>query len=267
MNPLLISFSGGKTSAFMSRLLQDYYADREKVFVFANTGREHPKTLEFVNECDRRWELGVVWVEAAVQSESGKGTRHKLVDFHSASRDGLPFETVIAKYGVPSKAFPSCSRELKIAPIHSYVKSLGWTKYETAIGIRADEAHRVNTNEPSYVYPLVEYGITKRIVNDWWEAQDFNLDIYEYQGNCDFCWKKSDKKLIRQINENRQGFEWWLEMEKKYQHAGNRTMRTETNFFFRGNRSGKELLALADEAAKQPNLWLSEEESDCFCKA
>lgn len=157
MKPLVISFSGGKTSAFMSAMLFDLFAHREKVVVFANTGLEHEKTLQFVHDCDRAWGLNVVWVEAEVNDEHGVATTHRIVDFDTASRNGEPFERMIEKYGIPNVSYPHCTRELKQRPIHSYVKSLGWAEYETAIGIRSDEIHRINRKEAEkndWIYPL-----------------------------------------------------------------------------------------------------------------
>lgn len=49
---LLISFSGGRTSAFMSLFIKEYYKDYNKLFVFANTGKEKEETLTFVDECE-----------------------------------------------------------------------------------------------------------------------------------------------------------------------------------------------------------------------
>jgi len=267
--PLLISFSGGKTSAFMSAIQADYCADREKAFVFANTGRERDETLDFVNECDQRWNLGVVWVEADIQ-EYGTGTSHKIVSYETASRNGEPFEAMLDKYGIPNMAFPHCSRELKIAPIHSYIKSLGWVEYDTAIGIRIDERHRVGKT-PDFVYPLVDYGIDKRTVNEWWQQQPFTLQLEEHEGNCKLCFKKSDKKLIKSINERPEDLDWLLAMEAKHSENihGKRSTKIEPTYFFRGNRSAKEMKLLADEAKKQPSLFetLSELEYDCLCKS
>ncbi len=269
MKPLLISFSGGKTSAFMSTIQADYCSNREKAFVFANTGRERDETLDFVNECDKRWNLGVVWVEAEIQPY-GVGTKHKIVTYETASREGEPFEAMLDKYGIPNMAFPHCTRELKVAPIHSFIHSLGWTDYETAIGIRIDERHRIGKT-PDFVYPLVEYGIDKRTINEWWQRQPFTLQLEEHEGNCKLCFKKSDKKLIRSIQERPQDLVWIKEQERK--HSGNthgkRSEKIEPTYFFRGNRSAAEMEELAIEAAKQPSLFdtLSDVEYECLCKS
>jgi 3'-phosphoadenosine 5'-phosphosulfate sulfotransferase (PAPS reductase)/FAD synthetase len=43
---IFISFSGGKTSAYMAkRIIQEYKDKADIVTVFANTGQEHEKTL------------------------------------------------------------------------------------------------------------------------------------------------------------------------------------------------------------------------------
>ena len=52
-----ISFSGGKTSAYMTKMLLDHFRKhepwREIVVTFANTGQEHEETLKFVDRCDK----------------------------------------------------------------------------------------------------------------------------------------------------------------------------------------------------------------------
>ena len=93
INKLLVcTFSGGRTSAFMGQFLNTYdkYKDYDKVFLFANTGKEKEETLKFIDQCDKQWNLNVVWLEAKINKEKGKGTVYKIVDFKTASRRTRP---------------------------------------------------------------------------------------------------------------------------------------------------------------------------------
>lgn len=221
--PILISFSGGRTSAFMAKLLLEYpmFAEREKVVCFANTGKEFPATLDFVNECDKRWNLNVVWLEAEVHQEKGVGTTHKIVTHDTASRNGEPFEAMIRKYGIPNKQYPHCTRELKQMPIRKYMKSLGYKEWITALGIRSDEPHRLSRGNDSNLkypfFPLVDIiQVDEAFIRGWWDRQDFDLDLKDYQSNCDLCWKKSKRKRLTLIEEDVTVADWWLKMEEKY---------------------------------------------------
>lgn len=237
---LLVSFSGGQTSAYMTKWCIDNLSNQyEIVVVFANTGKEREETLQFVNECDKRWNFNTVWVEAVVDPEKGKGTSFKVVTFETASRNGEPFERVIQKYGIPNSAFPHCTRELKTRPIHKYIKSLGWKRYYTAIGIRKDEVDRIDKNykKNRFVYPFIALNMKpsdKIDVNIFWLTQDFRLKLKGYEGNCDLCWKKSDRKILTLLLENPNRAEWWDEMQKKYGKG--------SYYFFRQNRSILDLL-------------------------
>jgi hypothetical protein len=244
MKNLFVSFSGGKTSAFMThKILTSNYKDKYDniVVVFANTGQEHDKTLEFVHNCDVHLGFNTVWIEAEVFQEKGEGVRPKVVTYETASREGEPFEDFCAKYGIPNMISPQCTSRLKTDPMHYYVrKVLGWGKdYDTAIGIRTDETRRVSKNAEvnNIVYPLIDWFPSDKIdVNDFWEDMPFTLEIKEHQGNCKWCWKKSIKKHFMLLEENPEYFDFPDRMEKLYS-----TVRTDgenkPQYFFRGKRS------------------------------
>jgi hypothetical protein len=239
---LLVSFSGGRTSAYMSKLLKTCYADKyELLFVFANTGQEHENTLRFVDQCDKAFGLNLVWVEADVVHGQRKATGFKIVTFETASRAGEPFEQVIRKYGISNRNFPHCTRELKLRPIYAYVDSIGWkrSEYECAVGIRADEPKRIKKE----VYPLVHWHpVDKQDVNDWWNEQPFNLELVERLGNCTWCWKKSDRKHFANIDECPEIYDFPRRMEAMYPHAGP-SQTGEAKVFFRLGRSADQLFA------------------------
>jgi len=255
MKNLLVSFSGGETSGFMSQWLKNHYREfgyENIVFVFANTGLENEQTLEFVEKCDIRFGLKLYWLEALVWQGERKGTGYTITDFEHAKRKGEPFEAIIQKYGIPNQAFPHCTRELKQAPIHSFAKVwFNGEKYHTAIGIRIDEADRMNAKakEMGFIYPLIDGNMipsSKPIVNLYWRSMPFRLMLKGYQGNCATCWKKSDKKLYQIAQENPKAFEFmdrmeetypWIGAEFKKEYEGKR-QRT----FFRGNRSAKDII-------------------------
>lgn len=268
--PLVASISGGRTSSLMAKYLKDHY-EGDIIFIYANTGKEREETLEFINECDKRFDLNLIWVEY----DYIKKSTFKVVNYQTASRNGEPFEKMIAKYGIPNKAFPHCTRELKQYTIHRYLRWVGLKKWNTAIGIRIDEQHRINwdsAKSKGYVYPLVtDLRVNKEYVRNWWDSQEFDLKLKDYEGNCDMCWKKSDRKLLTMIIENPTLINWWNEMEIKY--------GKEEFTFFRKNKSAIDLIEMAKskfqmakdehETSKLQNNLFDYDldiEYACFCK-
>jgi len=249
---LLVSFSGGETSAYMAQWLWNHkQGEFDMVFVFANTGQENEETLLFVEKCTKQFGFPVHWVESVVHHGKRKGTTHKVVDFETASRNGEPFEEIIKKYGISNQSFPHCTRETKLNPITSFTKDyFGTRKYYTAIGIRIDEADRMNAKakERRLIYPLISKDyipMTKPKINFWWQQQPFRLQLKGYQGNCKTCWKKSDKKLFLIANENPEWFDFMNRMEAKYPRVGAEFKKDEIcidRVFFRKNRSAKDIM-------------------------
>ena len=238
-------------------MLQQKYPNADIAFVFANTGDEHDKTLEFVNRCDRHFGLNLTWVEAVVHHSERKGCTHKIVDFTSASRKEEPFREVISKYGIPNVDYPHCTRELKLNPMYSYIDSIGWEwgSFQVAIGIRADEPKRLLASAAAnnIFYPLAEAGIEKPDVLDFWKAMPFDLEIQEYEGNCKSCYKKSDLKHVINIKQNPGWYDFNREMERDFgdlkadeDHAD--------RVFFRNRRSTEEMFALATAFDEVPDI-------------
>lgn len=257
MDKLLISFSGGKTSAFMMQWLLKNAIDKyEMKVVFANTGKESEKTLEFVKKCNEYFDTEIIWVEAVTNPIWGKGVDAKVVTFETAARNGEPFDASNMKHGLPNQTAPKCTREMKAYAIKAYLRSIGWKGYYTAIGIRNDEIDRINANRGKLrlVYPLVEMiPTTKKEVNEFWRNMPFNLEIKEHEGNCDCCWKKSLKKLLTIAKENPKAFDWWAEQEKRYENFIPVSRSHNPNIklpirMYRGNRSVADII----EMSKQP---------------
>lgn len=248
---LLISFSGGETSALMTKLIlenmRDEYDDIR--VVFANTGQENEETLEFVEACDKAFGFGVVWIEA--RPARGKGEPVRNVNFNSASRDGFPFEEAIKIYGLPGPGWLHCSRELKTRPIARWAADIGWKLFDVAIGIRSDEADRIvyRAREKGIIYPLISrFPHTKPKVNEFWARQPFRLNLKGYQGNCKWCWKKSLRKHLTIINETPEAYDFPERMEREHSTAGG----NQPHKFFRGNRTVADLRAIASTTKFAP---------------
>lgn len=276
MRRLFVSFSGGETSGYMTyQILNHWHSHWDEVLVgFANTGQENEATLYFVHKCDQEFGFKTVWIEADVKHGVREATGHKVVSYGTANRNGIPFEEVIKKYGIPNSKFPHCTRELKLNPIKSYLRSIGWDDYDTAIGIRADEANRRAGDQfaARLKYPLMDtYPTTKADINRWWAAQPFRLELLGYQGNCMWCWKKSLRKLLAIMEESPDKFDFPEEMEKLYGLVGPEFKKTiEPGYrrvFFRGNRSTMDLRELRrsmDFVGRQPSLFMDEEPDGCI---
>ena len=220
--PTCLSFSGGRTSAYMLwRVLQSNGGiPSDAVVCFANTGKEEEATLRFVRDCGERWNVPIVWVEFRADEP-----RFAVVDYATASRDGEPFEALIRKRSyLPNPVTRFCTIELKIRPMANYLHSIGMgnTKSECEnmswIGIRADEQRRCAKIADKSRIPLAMDGVTVKTIQEFWETQPFNLDLPTYKGrtlagNCDLCFLKPAGQVLSLINQKPERATWWARME------------------------------------------------------
>lgn len=213
-----IQFSGGRSSGFMLHQILEANGGlpaRAQV-VFSNTGREMPQTLDFVAEVGRRWGVPIMWLEY-----------HPLfvyleVDRAAASQNGEPFEALIrSKKYLPNQRFRFCTADLKVRPVKNYLIDQGWGNWHSAVGIRADEAHRAKPSPKerwTRWHPMVTAGVTKESVVAWWARQPFDLELPSLGGktplgNCDGCFLKSEWNLTALCTMAPERHAWWERME------------------------------------------------------
>ena len=220
-----MSFSGGRTSAFMLRQILDAHGGRlpgDVHVLFANTGKERAETLDFVDECARRWGVRVRWIEYHQTTGDGGKLVHgwREVDYATASRRGEPFDALIqARSFLPNPVMRFCTQELKIRPMNKFARSVGFDYWTSVIGLRADEPRRVaKATAPTKerfecACPLADAGATLRDVTEFWDAQPFNLRLKPHEGNCDLCFLKARSKLERIMRERPDLVPWWSEQE------------------------------------------------------
>lgn len=232
--PALISFSGGRTSAYMLwRILQAHGgALPDDVHVcFANTGKEREETLRFVHECATRWCVRVRWLEFVTdRKRGGPASQFVEVGYNSASRNGEPLDRLI---GLRSAIFSTisgrwCTQSAKVETLEAFMKSNGFKpgSFTEVIGFRADERDRVIETplKPKnvgrrFAFPLADAGIRKTDVLKWWAAQEFDLMLPLGSGNCDHCPFVSDKSRIARARLNPDGLDWWEDHERERKFA------------------------------------------------
>lgn len=212
--PVQIAFSGGRTSAFMLHQILEANGglpDRA-VVTFQNTGREMPQTLDFVQEVGARWNVGIVWLEYR-----GTAPLFEIVSHNSASRDGEPFDALIAKkQTLPNQHQKFCSAELKTKTAKRYLVRCGWKKWTSAIGFRADEKHRepFQDNRSTPWLPLRVAGVGRHHVAGFWLGQSFDLALpliggKTVGGNCDGCFLKAEVALAALSRDMPSRHGWW----------------------------------------------------------
>jgi 3'-phosphoadenosine 5'-phosphosulfate sulfotransferase (PAPS reductase)/FAD synthetase len=240
----VINFSGGRTSAYMTKRLIDEGGDY--LITFQNTGKELPATLDFVNECNKRWNLNIVWLEYR------KPASFEVVNYESASRNGEPFNDLLKqRASLPNQRFRFCTVELKIETLRRYLKSIGVDDFISYNGIRYDEPRRwAKTKHLDIELPLVKWKVTKNDVINYWNMQNFKLNINEPYGNCDCCFLKGKGKLAIIAKEKPELFNWWINAE------------IDKGYTFKKEISYQQLL---EKSTNQLGLWDNDPSFECFC--
>jgi 3'-phosphoadenosine 5'-phosphosulfate sulfotransferase (PAPS reductase)/FAD synthetase len=225
--PTCISFSGGRTSAYM--LYQVLQANNglpdDAIVCFANTGKEEEATLKFVNDCSVNWNVKIHWIE--YQDHEDPINRYKEVTYETAARNGEPFEAIIRKRQyLPNPVTRFCTSELKIRTMACFLKQSGLfdncfkSEIENAswIGLRYDEARRAAKIADKRRIPLYTDGVTVQHISEFWDKQEFNLELPTYKGrtlagNCDLCFLKPMNQVATLIAEKPERAIWWAQME------------------------------------------------------
>ena len=213
--PAVIKFSGGRTSAYMLRMILDAHSGTlpsDVVTIFNNTGKERLETLDFVERLSQRWNVPVVWLEYCTKRVKWGRQKwlhtFKVVDYATASRNGEPFNMLIeACSSLPNQHQRKCTGELKVRATDRYVHEvLHWNDYDVVLGLRYDEPRRVANalagiateqtlfGEREYktdkngdeieggvpVCPLHQARITKEEINRFWQAERAGMPLEEW---------------------------------------------------------------------------------------
>ena len=241
--PALISFSGGRTSAFMLKQIIDAHGGTlpDDIYVtFANTGKEMPETLDFVQACSEHWGVKVHWLELEMGDERPV-YRTKEVTYETASRDGEPFEALIGRRSyLPNPVARFCTAELKIRRMKDFMwKMKGYKHWDNVLGLRYDEPKRVSSSRNASdrerwgnLMPMYDAKHTVKDVLEFWQKANFDLtlpsiDGQTLAGNCDLCFLKGRKTLTKLIKERPDLTTWWIAQENRIGEGTGATFRSD----------------------------------------
>lgn len=191
----VVSFSGGRTSAYLCVLMLEKFGRDNVDFVFMDTGFEHPATYHFIKSVRDTFNIDITFLRGNFDQPLGVGVGYHVIDADSLKCDLVPFSAMMKKYGIPYIGGMFCTDRMKLQPFTKYCNDkYGRGNYETWLGIRVDEPSRLT--EKKGIHYLAEISdFDKQDILNWWAEQDFDLEIDEWLGNCVFCPKKSNLKL------------------------------------------------------------------------
>ncbi len=267
-SPALISFSGGRTSGFMLyKIIQAYGGSLPDDIhvVFANTGKEAPETLDFVQEVSEKFNQKINWIELRMNKQrpiySSCG-----VTYETASRNGEPFEALIEhRRYLPNPVTRFCTTELKIMPMKRFMKFNGYKEWFNVIGLRYDEPRRVaksknNKEKWTNLMPMYESKHSIEDVKEFWSKQNFDLNLTNANGktpagNCDLCFLKGMDTTISIMKERPEMANWWIKQEQKLGKDGNATFRKDRPRY----------IEILDISKSQQDLFNDDDQMTCFC--
>lgn len=171
------------------------------IVLFTDTGREHLKTYEFINNFEKNENIPVVKI------------RYKNAD------DPYRQYLIDKNFFLPSIVMRTCTTDLKITTARRWLKQNNILQYENLIGFRYDEQQRVinykqNRKKVITKFPLYENKIDKQKVNAFWKNKNYTLEIPSILGNCTLCFLKGKNAIISILISYPELAEKWIEDEK-----------------------------------------------------
>ncbi len=239
----MVTISGGRSSAMMARHIQtsEKYKNFEKIFVFCNTGMERPETIDFLKKIESIWKIPLIKIEGIYSQEMGKGVGYRIVEWNDLNMNATPFSEAIkhknkGKYeGLPNSEAPYCSDMMKTIPskklcddifgVNNYIKAIGFRKEDMPKRISWAEI----LEDKKRIFPLITdfYApISQRDLNNYFDLQPFKLELHSKLGNCELCWKKSDKNLIEAIKYGTRFIDWFKTHELMYHNTSFRERKS-----------------------------------------
>lgn len=247
----VVSFSGGRTSAYLVYLMEvKRIRENLKVkYIFMDTGAEHPKTYEFIRNVIKYWNIDLVCLRLVVDPKLGNANSYRVMSVDEIGQDLQPWVDACGKYGTPYVHGAFCTRTMKLEPFERYCKEYFPDGYHSWLGIRADEPRRLIPRESaSYLADISDFD--KQDILDWWKEQPFDLDIPEHLGNCVFCIKKGINKVaLATRDEPEMAVQFWDVITSDSVRVVERRQQ-ENKIMYRGNNSLESIIAMFSDHSR-----------------
>lgn len=233
MNQRIAGVSGGRTSALMAL----HYVPADTLLCFQNTGKEHPKTLDFLQRLEDDIARPIVRLEfrAPPRGEQPAHATFEKVPHERLARKGEPFMDLllcIKSYRAKVKGLGPvapwarrrfCTAYLKLRTQAMFIKSLGWQDPTIYVGLRADEQlriakmrKRIEERDVDEQAPLNEAEIAKDKVLRFWSTKPYDLDLPEHLGNCTAGFLKDEADLATALLDPETDANWWLDVTEEF---------------------------------------------------
>lgn len=145
----VVSFSGGRTSAYMLNVIRRLHP--ESRFVFMDTGAEHHDTYRFIRDIVDSWGIDLACLRVTPVMIDGVGSSYETIPYNECKQDLIPWQRMLQKYGHPYVGGAFCTDRMKTVPFTKYCNdNFGKGNYKTWIGIRQDEPVRLWGDAASY---------------------------------------------------------------------------------------------------------------------
>ncbi|WP_333617285.1 phosphoadenosine phosphosulfate reductase family protein [Mixta calida] len=190
----VVSFSGGRTSAFLVRKMLEL--DPKTEFIFMDTGAEHPKTYDFIREVVHNWKINLTCLRLIPNDELGRANSYEVVDVADIQHDMIPWVRMMKKYGLPYVTGPFCTDRMKLGPFRKYCnEKFGKGNYTTWLGMRADE--------PARIWGQEILSVLRRMKMDDYEIRILYQELSEKGEQHQMVEYLSDRYLLDTVNARR----------------------------------------------------------------
>ncbi|WNO60422.1 phosphoadenosine phosphosulfate reductase family protein [Rheinheimera sp. MMS21-TC3] len=148
MKTNIVSFSGGRTSAYMVHYIEQMRKNGTMKgpveYIFIDTAAEHPKTYEFVKRCAEHFNINLTLLRSVINPELGIGVTYKIISWEDLKPDLEPWRAMLAKHGTPfNPGGGFCTDRLKSTVSNKYAdETFGKNNTVQWIGYRSDEPKR-----------------------------------------------------------------------------------------------------------------------------